>query len=100
MSWPVPGSHPQAPTRQELGKSLALAQQVWVLISPPVAVHKAALFDAASLTPPSFGHSPSDFLETPAMMRSQSFEYVLPSQPQTGCTTAIHPPIPALFTQT
>jgi hypothetical protein len=47
--WLLEGAHPQAPTRQELGKSVALLQQSVLLIWPPVAVQSAAGEDTSTL---------------------------------------------------
>jgi hypothetical protein len=71
--WLLVRAQLHAPTEQVLGKSPTLPQQLWDLTSPPVATHSAASDEPASLTPPSaLGHSPSDSLEIPALVRWHS----------------------------
>jgi hypothetical protein len=40
--WLLEGAHPQAPVRQEFGKSAALLQQSALLTWPPLAVQSVA----------------------------------------------------------
>ena len=51
--WLLEEAHPQAPVRQEFGKSVALLQQSALLTWPPVAVQSAADADASTLDPAS-----------------------------------------------
>ena len=52
--WLLEGAHPQAPIRQEFGKSVTLLQQSALLTWPPVAVQSAAGEDASPLGPTSW----------------------------------------------
>jgi hypothetical protein len=51
--WLLEGAHPQAPIRQEFGKSVTLLQQSALLTWPPVAVQSAAGDEASILDPAS-----------------------------------------------
>ena len=52
--WLLEGAHPQAPIRQEFGKSVTLLQQSALLTWPPVAVQSAAGEEASPLGPTSW----------------------------------------------
>ena len=52
--WLLAGAHPQAPTRQEFGKSEVALQQSELLTAPPVAVQSAAGEEASPLGPTSW----------------------------------------------